>query len=305
MKALQIIKPKIFKIVEVSKPKPKKGEVLIKLEYTAICNQNDYKIFYGLYGNLFKYPCAPGVYGHEGVGTVVEKGSAVKLLKIRDRVVMTIEGGPMLYMEYVTRKAAGVVKISKNVPAQEAAVLELFSCARHCVKLLGDLKDKKIAVIGLGPAGLAICRLLSLQKTGGLTGIEIDEKRIRNANKMGIKRVLKPAALKNDKFSVVIDTTGSPEAMKYSFELAQKEVMFFGFTDKKFEVNPAQWFEKELVIRNSRRQSLSDLKEVVKLAEQGKLKVKDFVSGVFSFEDYDKAVALVYKKSAVKVLLRW
>jgi hypothetical protein len=58
MKALQIIEPYRFAIIDIEHPKPSADEVVIKLEYAAICNQNDYKIFYGLYGDLIKYPFA-------------------------------------------------------------------------------------------------------------------------------------------------------------------------------------------------------------------------------------------------------
>ena len=50
MKALQIVKPREFRIVDLEKPRPRDDEVIVRLEYAAICNQNDYKIFYGLYG---------------------------------------------------------------------------------------------------------------------------------------------------------------------------------------------------------------------------------------------------------------
>ena len=80
MKALQIVKPREFRIVDLERPRPRDDEVIVKLEYAAICNQNDYKIFYGLYGDLIQYPCDPGVYGHEGVGIVVEAGARSHLL---------------------------------------------------------------------------------------------------------------------------------------------------------------------------------------------------------------------------------
>ena len=142
MQALQITKPYEFKIVDMDRPQPGADEVVVQLEYAAVCNQNDYKIFYGLYGDLITYPCDPGVYGHEGVGVVVEKGTKVGTLDVGDRVVLMLEGGPMLYMEYVLREANSVVRIGKHVPAQEAAVLELFGCAHHCMDVAGDLEGK-------------------------------------------------------------------------------------------------------------------------------------------------------------------
>ena len=77
-------------------------------------------------------------------------------------VVMMLEGGPMLYREYVERKADTVVLISKKVSAEEAAPIELFGCAHHCLGIAGDLSGKRVALCGLGPAGLAILSLMML-----------------------------------------------------------------------------------------------------------------------------------------------
>ncbi len=313
MKALQITKPYEFRIVEIERPVPGEDEILVELEYAAICNQNDYKIFYGLYGDLIKYPCDPGVYGHEGVGIVVEAGAGAGAegVRVGDRVVMMLEGGPMLYVEYVLRKAESVVPIDAKVPPENAAVLELFGCAHHCLTICGTLTGRKVGLSGLGPAGLAILQIARLRGPREIVGIEIDEKRREAARSMGLEKIYDPQrpeelnALKAGGIDLVIDATGVPQAILNAFEITTKEVVIFGFTNERFEVDQSKWFQKELVIKNSKVQTIEDLRAAVRLQEEGKLETERFLGGVMSFGEYDKAVEKVYKKEAIKILLAW
>lgn len=311
MQALQISHPRAFQIVDLPPCRPAPDEVVIELEYAAICNQNDAKIFYGEYGDLISYPCAPGVYGHEGCGLITELGRDVTDFDTGDRVVLMLDGGPMLYRESVTRKAGSVARIDRSIPAQQAAILELFGCAHHCVQLTGDLQGKTVGISGLGPAGLALLQLLRLHGPGEIVGVEIAPGRAQAAERAGLARVVSPedteafAALVDEGLDVVFDTTGCPSGILNAFELTRKEVMVFGFTNTPFAVDQSKWFQKEMVIRNSRNQTVEDLRAVVALLEQGRIETGSFVSDIMPFSAYDKAVERVRDKEAIKVLLSW
>jgi 2-desacetyl-2-hydroxyethyl bacteriochlorophyllide A dehydrogenase len=311
MRALQIVKPHKWRIVEIPRPSPGAGEVLICVDYVAMCNQNDYKILYGLYGSLIKYPCDPGVYGHEGVGTVTELGSRVKGLAVGDHVVMMGEGGPMLYMEYVTRKAATVAKVSRKVPLKDAAVLELFGCAHHCMEIVGDVRKKKVGISGLGPAGLAIFQMLKLAKPRAVVGIEPNPLRARTAKKFGLANVLSPTTAADRKkilaegIDLIIDTAGCPASILAAFEFTRREVVIFGFTNEPFTVDQSKWFQKELVIRNSKVQTIENLRAAVRLLERGKIHTRRLINAVMPYERYAEAVRMLYEHKAVKILLVW
>ena len=311
MKALQIVKPNVFRIVELEKPAAGDDEVVIRMEYASICNQNDTKLFSGLYGDLIKYPCDPGVYGHEGCGIVVEAGKDVTDLAEGDRVLVMGEGGPMCYREYVERKADTVAKIDNALPAEECAVLELFGCAHHCMDVTGDVTGKKVAVSGLGPAGLAILQLLAMKSPAEIVGIDLAASRRDAARKLGVKKLYDSAdpkqfkQLLDEKIDVVIDATGVPKAMLNAFEITRHEVVIFGFTNEPFEVDQSKWFQKELVIRNSKVQSIDDLRAVARLMEAGKIHTADMISGVMPYGQYAEAVEKVYRKEAIKILLTW
>ena len=311
MRALQIVRPRDFTIVDIERPAAGEGQVVAELDYAAICNQNDYKIFYGLYGDLIKYPCDPGVFGHEGVGMVVEVGPGVTGLAEGDRIVMMGEGGPMLYMEYVLRDAASVARIDPGIPPEEAAVLELFGCGRHCLEIVGDVTGRKVAVSGLGPAGLAILQMLLLRGPAEAVGIEPSPGRAEMARGLGVEKVYDPTAddgmqaLMDEKIDTVIDATGIPQAILAAMEITTKELVIFGFTNQPFEVDQSKWFQKELVIKNSKVQTVDDLRAAVGMLERGEIRTRDFISGVMTFDEYAEAVEKVYKKEAVKILLAW
>lgn len=312
MKALQIVRPHEFRIVELAKPRAARDEVVVELEYAAMCNQNDYKIFYGLYGDLVSYPCDPGVYGHEGVGLVTEVGADVTGLSAGDRVLLMLEGGPMIYRELVERKADTVVAIDKAVPAEEAAPVELFGCAHHCMEIAGDLSGKTVALAGLGPAGLALLQLMAaVNPPAAVVGVEISEERARAARALGLDRIVNPAAkeeldaLVAEGADVVIDATGVPQSILNAFDITRREVVIFGFTNEPFEVDQSKWFHKEMIIRNSKVQTIENLRAVARLLEQGKLQTRPFISDIMRYEDYDKAVEKLYRKEAIKILLKW
>jgi len=311
MKALQITRPREFRIVEMDRPSPAEGEIVVRLEFAAICNQNDYKIFYGLYGSLIKYPCDPGVYGHEGVGVVVEAAPNVVSPKVGDRVIMMLEGGPMLYREYVTRLADTVVTINKKVPVEQAAVLELFGCAHHCSEIAGDLAGARVVVSGLGPAGLAITQMIRAKNPREIVGVEMSAERAELARQFGVSRVFNPndpaelAALIREGADMVIDATGAPQGILNAFEITRKEVVIFGFTNQPFEVDQSKWFQKEMVIKNSKVQTISDLRAAAGMLEAGQIDPRPFISGKMPFTAYDKAVEKVYRKEAIKILLYW
>ncbi len=219
-----------------------------------------------------------------------------------------LEGGPMLYREYVCRQAWSVVPVRTAAP-EAAAVLEIFGCTHHCLEIAGDLSDKKVGIAGLGPAGLALLQLISLNPPRELLGIEISEERAAAARRLGVKRVVNPAvaldSLIEEGVDLVIDATGVPRSILNSFEITRHEVIIFGFTNEPFQVDQSRWFQKELVIKNSKVQTIDNLRAVVRLLEEGRIDPGSFVGGIMSFEEYDKAVERVYKKEAVKILLKW
>src|SRR5271169_1579652 len=72
-------------IEEVDRPAPEPGDVVIKVEACGVCH-SDLHVADGDWPQFAKIVKKPLIPGHEIVGTIAEKGAAVRDLQIGDRV---------------------------------------------------------------------------------------------------------------------------------------------------------------------------------------------------------------------------
>lgn len=85
MRSLSVDKNGKLDIVEVSMPKYREHQALVKMESCGVCNGTDMKLIHGKFKSYDSYPA---ILGHEGVGRVVELGSKVRNFKKGDCVLL-------------------------------------------------------------------------------------------------------------------------------------------------------------------------------------------------------------------------
>jgi 2-desacetyl-2-hydroxyethyl bacteriochlorophyllide A dehydrogenase len=311
MRALRIVAPRQFEIGDIARPTAGAGQVLVRPIYVSMCNQNDYKFFYGMYPG-FGYPMPWGEFGHEGAGEIVEVGTGVTGLAVGDRVVLTGDGGGSnLYQEYVLRDAGWVVKVPAQASMQEAAVLELFGCAYHGLQRSASLAGKEVAVLGLGPAGLCLTQLARPRAPRALIAVDLEEHRLQAALAAGATETVNAsqpealAALIGRGVDIAIDCTGVPASILNAFQMSRGEVTIFGFSMEPFQVVQSEWFHKELVIRNTKIMDFPDLESVVRLWAQHLIDPRPLISRVMKYDQYAEAVEMLYRHQAIKILLEW
>lgn len=157
MKAVQVAaKGEPMRLVEIPVPQPGEGQVLLQVEACGICH-GDSKV---IEGAASSYPRIPG---HEVVGTVAKLGAGVTKWKIGQRVgigwhgghghttALTTDGG---YAEYMVAYEDGLIAISDDITAEEAAPLlcageAVFSALHNSNARMGDL----VTVSGIGGLG--------------------------------------------------------------------------------------------------------------------------------------------------------
>lgn len=100
-------------------PKPKRGEVLIRLDAAGI-GVWDPEVREGTFQlGECRFPC---VIGNDGAGTVVAVGTGVKRFRVGDRVyAYAMEGG--FYAEYVAAKEDDVAPMPARLTPEEAGAL--------------------------------------------------------------------------------------------------------------------------------------------------------------------------------------
>ena len=329
MKALRLDSPGRCSVIELDRPKPGPGEVLIEVRACTVCNQHDLRMFSG---EARDYPAEIGFPGHEGAGVVAEAGGEVEGVSPGDKVVTSGIGGPPLYREYVSRRADAVAVFRRQVPFEHAAPMELYGCVHRALAHASCIEGRDCAVVGLGPAGLACAQLLRAKGAARIRAYDPDHSRRERALGCGadsaqdvsavslalgaVPKLMQKKApsvdeaaaleeLKRDAPALVFDCSGSARGVEGSFLLAREELVIFGFTTDPITVHQSVWFGKELVIRNSKILSLDDLRAVASLLDSGAVDPGQLVTHVLPFSEYARALELVRRKEAVKVALVW
>ena len=175
MKAMKFTEPRRSEIVDVPKPMPEKGEVLVKVKATGIC-ASDIMAFKG--EHPWRIP--PVITGHEISGTIVELGSEVKDLELGERVAIEPHIGCGMcifcrhghyhvcpnkrfigvgewiggFSEYVVAAEAMCYLLPEGMTHEEGAALEPFCVGLHAVLRAHITLGETVAILGCGTIGM-------------------------------------------------------------------------------------------------------------------------------------------------------
>ena len=181
-----------LEIMEIGEPQIiKDTQMKIHVTTGAICNTTDNKI-YATDTPEKDWPNDrfPFILGHECTGRVVELGKAVKGFEIGDRVVYwTVNGRAFADYLLIDTEEAAVGKVNEDAPEDVAAMMEMvIGSARLLFRPDGTpliRKGDKVAVYGLGPAGLIYHRLARMMGGAKLCGIGRRKLRLEKSLEMG------------------------------------------------------------------------------------------------------------------------
>jgi len=185
MKALQLLKPRQFEMVEVDRPAPGDDQILVRLDRVVLCG-SDIPKFVGLWRGL-EYPLPAGMPIHECVGTVVDSRSP--RFEPGQRVVAVPVGDRGL-AEYYVADALKAVVIPEALAASEASLLiQPLSTVVYALDRLGDVAGRSAVVVGLGPIGLLTTWLLH-RYGAWVAGVDPLAWRCQAAERLGAARTV-------------------------------------------------------------------------------------------------------------------
>lgn len=231
------------------------SDAIVKMRYTTICG-TDLHILKG------DVPAVKPnrVIGHEGVGTLIGKGSAVTGLHIGDTVLISsisacgvckfcrkgisahcTDGGWMLgnkidgtHAEYVRvpHATTSLYKLPANInPAAAVALSDALPTGMECGAISASVQPGHlVAIVGAGPVGLAALLSAKLYTPAKVVVIDKDETRLDHARRIGVDHAINPdtpdlmktlhEVTEGSMFDSVIEAVGIPS----TFELCQKLV---------------------------------------------------------------------------------
>ena len=244
MKAVTVVPgvPESLRLREVDKPKPSRGQVLLRPIRVGICG-TDKEIIEGKYG---KAP--PGsqylILGHEALAEVAELGDGVDNASVGDIVVPTVRRPldcnlPVDYCpvghyvehgiwglhghaaEYSVTDAKYLVKVPKEI-ADIAVLTEPLSVVEKGIDVALSLgrsrfewSPRNALVLGAGPIGLLATMVLRLMGISTVTTAtrppdSLKARLVRDLGGVYVDSAVEPI---EGQFDIVVEATGSPQVL--------------------------------------------------------------------------------------------
>ncbi len=328
--------------VEREIPKPKKDEVLVKLEYVGVCGSDLHYYETGAIGNYVVEP--PFVLGHEPGGVVVEVGADVTHLAVGDKVALEpgktcgkcdfcrtgrynlcpdvvffatppIDG---VFQEYVAHEANLCFKLPENVDTMSGALIEPLAVGFHAA-FQGEAKIGQRAVV-TGSGAIGLVTLLALKSLGlnEIYVVDIMDNRLAKAKELGATAVIngkqedtveKIMALTDGKgVDLVIDTTGSDFVVGQAIQIVKKgaTIVLVGYSPTgRMDLPVSLLMDKELTLKSVfRYRHLYPI--AIEAVASGRINVKDIVTDIFEFDDIQQALdsCVNNKQEIVKAVIK-
>src|SRR5690349_11728785 len=189
MRAVQLVAPQELRFVEMPEPTAASDEVLVRMEYLAVCG-SDLK-FYDRDLPRDSYPLPPGRPCHECVGTV--EASNVPEFKPGQRVIALVRSGGLVERAAVAADSLVAVPSDSDVDPGLWVLCQPMGTVMYAVERLGSVLGKRVVVVGAGPIGLCFTDLLVRAGATQVIVTDIHDYRLDVARKLGATHVINAA----------------------------------------------------------------------------------------------------------------
>ena len=335
MKAAVYRKDKGLIIEDVPMPELDDDGVLVRVADTGFCGSDHSMIENGI---------APDGYilGHETSGVITEIGKNVDACEAGGRVVIRptfcgtcpdckigkpyfcpnnrrsigIGDLPGAFAEYIKVYPQMLIPIPDGVDSQNAALAEAFAAALHGIKCSRQEKGSAL-VIGGGPIGLAVVRLLKIIGFGPVVLSEpVAEKRVI-AESFGADGVIDP--LSEDLGACVFNTTGGigfetvfecsgvSDAIQTAMDAAARSgtVCVVSMNFGQINISPTTLNFKELWLTGSYSNTHAENIQCLQWMQEGKLDGRALITDLITLDELPRVyLDRIHAGKAIKVMLQ-
>src|SRR6202007_3045081 len=184
-------------------PKAGDNDVVVKIKACGICGSD---LSYIKMGGIMRKEGGVTPIGHEAAGEVAAVGSAVKDVKVGQRVVINPmetstfigSGGPegAFTDEVLVGDARGgdsILPLPDDLPCEVAALTEPLAVALHGVNRMQVKPGDKVVVFGCGPIGLGMVMWLVDRGIKDVVALDLAPERLERAKALGAMGVINPS----------------------------------------------------------------------------------------------------------------
>ena len=319
-----------FEVQDLPTPEPGPGQVLVKVNRSAIC---------GTDVHAFMYDIAPAgsVIGHEIAGVIARVGPEVTRWSEGQRVVAgggdppadqpnPLRGNPRFnyrtmgfaggatggYAEYQLLPEWRPTLIPDNVPDQAAALTEPCAVAVHAVRRSAVKLGDTVAVLGAGPIGMLVTQAAL---AAGATRVIVSEPapaRAQAARALGASEVINP--LEEDVVdrlveltgglgpAVVFECVGLKDTLNQAFDATRRDgqVVLVAVPWEPLPIDPVDWMAREVDFRSSFGSDPEDWRIALDLLSSGRISASALMSeaSFINLEDIQETFEGLMKPSS-------
>jgi threonine dehydrogenase-like Zn-dependent dehydrogenase len=335
MKAAILIADKQIRFGEVPEPRPKNGQVLIRVHWASICG-TDLHIYLGEFKSRVMYP---RILGHEFSGIVESVGTDVSHLQKGSKVVVDpiiwcnqcpaclnghqnachflkligvdVDGA---FSEFVVADADKVFKVPEGITLRDAVLTELYSLGVHSTRRALIEPGDRVVILGAGRLGLSVLEIIKQTAASWVCSVDILGNRLEIAKKIGARWTINAREKDpveeilsfTDGLGVdrVIETVGTAMEIKnrdmpveQAVRIARHggSIVVMGMGSQYTPVFWRQFVEKEIQLVGS-RVTLGDFPRALSLMSQGRFHPDLLISKEFPLEETGEAFRLLEEK---------
>ena len=344
MNVVAIVDERKAEVREVTRPKPLKNQVLIKIDGCALCTFEQ-----RMFTRVAKVPL-PFVGGHEFTGTIVELGEGVKAeeyplgQRVAARLLHScghcygcrhdeqnvcdhssdVDMSQMDIMgmgglaEYINADISQVYFLNNDLPVEKACFAEPLACVLNSIER-GHLEiGEDVVVIGGGIMGqlhvmcakLSGCRVIMSEPDGP---------RRELAKKLGADICIDPTQVDaveevkrltdGEGAAAVFNTTAVSAVAQQAIGMVAKlgtVVMYSSqHPDKPIEVSPGWLHNSEANITGAVSPSIRSFRRSVNALSKGIIDPELLVSGVFDYHDCQKAFETAIRPDTFRCIIKF
>jgi len=329
-------KPGFIKYRDVPVPVVSPEQIKIKMKVIGICG-SDIHVYHGKH----PYTTYPVVQGHEVSAVVEEVGASVSNIKVGDTVTiqpqvvcgkcypcthgmynvcesLKVMGFQTTGMasEYFVVDAKKALVLPKGMSFEHGAMIEPLAVGVHAIRRYGDVRGKKVLVIGGGPIGNLLAQTTKAKGAMAVLLSEVSAYRLETARRCGLmttnptQEVLRQAVVSHfgpDGADIIFECIGLGTTLQQEIEIARKgsDIVVVGVFSDSAILNIGFVQDHELRISGTAMYREEDFIEAIQLVSQGLIELDALITHRIPFESYIEAYRLIdtQKDKVMKVLI--
>lgn len=227
--------------MDVPKPEPSQGQVLVRLEALSICGTD--MMLYRHPQPEESYPLTLGSPCHECAGTIVESRSPdwPEGQRVIYLPALNLDGGA----EFVAANPENLVALPQEGNLGEWLMCQPWGTVLYSLDRVGPVAGKNVAVLGQGCIGLLFTATLRRMGAGKIITTDLLDHRLEVSRTLGADVAVNalvedPVDTVNEATNgqgadLVIEACGSPEAFAQGIHMAKMygNVVLFGLPEEK------------------------------------------------------------------------